>query len=36
MFGISDNAALKIIRNFLDIKVIKREGEGRSSHYVLL
>lgn len=36
MFDISDNAALKIIRKLIDLKVIKREGEGRSSHYVLL
>ena len=36
MFGISDNAALKIIRKLIDLKVIKREGEGRSVHYILV
>lgn len=36
MFDISDNAALKIIRKLIDLEVIKREGEGRSYHYVLL
>jgi len=36
MFDISDNAALKIIRKLIDVKVIKREGEGRSVHYILV
>ena len=36
MFGISDNAALKIIRKLIDLKVIERKGEGRNVHYVLV
>ncbi len=36
MFGVSDNAALKIIRKLIDLKVIKREGEGRNVHYILV
>ena len=36
MFGVSDNAALKIIRKLINLKVIKREGEGRSVHYKLV
>ena len=36
MFGISDNAALDEIRKLMNFDVIKREGEGRSVHYVLV
>lgn len=36
MFEISDNGALKIIRKLIDLNVIKREGEGRNVHYVLV
>lgn len=36
MFQLSDNAALNEIRKLIDLKVIKREGEGRSAHYVLI
>lgn len=36
MFGISDNAALDEIRKLMNFDVIKREGEGRSVHYILI
>jgi predicted HTH transcriptional regulator len=36
MFGISDNAAWDEIRKLMNLDVIKREGEGRSVHYILI
>ena len=34
MFGISDTAARKELNKLTKLDIIKRKGEGRSTHYV--
>jgi len=36
MFKLSDEGALKEIKKLVKLEVIKSEGRGRASHYVLI